>query len=724
MVVQIQPLHQRLGVDVGVGGLLRGLVGAFGGGGGVVLAVTGGGRCRQISAGGVQFGGGQGGLNRHGAAAALGEGQVQPRQAVGAQPGCQHAVVVGGGCRRDDGVHPLLEQRFLPTVVGGRGGRDAHDGIDALLLQRLDLPGGVFGKVGGGEYLAVKGRKHGAARLVQAEKADFVPGALDHGGLAVGDLVAVPTGGTVQNGGAVGVLQVGSQCRPGGHVGVAQQAAVAVGHVPQADGLQVVPGGGEGAHHIHAAGHAGHGGAVQAVAGIHQNGVGGARLLGGGIGNAVAAALQAGRGKNGHRDVTHPHNAGKTLGAVGQRGGQGALARVGAGTHGAVFVHGSDIFIAGRPENVLRLGVVAVGGQGGAVVLVGQVQLPLAGVVHEFGVGKFADAILDAGGHKGPYDKVQVDGLALDAVVCAHGLATALPHIVDARVAQLVGEARDPQVFAPGVKGGVGKTAAHPVQRGVQPLLARVAVLGQAVKKRLHNFGHLVRQHLGNVFVLQVVVDGVAELVGHGGVVAQFGECRGDQTQQAGDVVGLAAGFLHRGGVGVKVHAKRDAQAGALVGVAAELRVVLVPVFLLPVPFAAKATAQNGVVDTGGLGLFPVDLALIARHVHALQNGGGYGAAGTVKVVAQLVFLPRGRGCAEVRRGGGCLLDAAAHKGNAHGGSQQHADKAEHQHTNGAALAAAFWRGRTAGRRIGCGFARRRRGACTAVYIAFFCHDA
>ena len=461
---------------------------------------------------------------------------------------------------------------------------------------------------------------------------------------------------------------------------------------------------------------------MQAVAGVQQNGVGGACLLGGGVRDAVTAALQACGGKDRHGDVAHPHHAGKLLRAVGKGGGQGAFARVGAGAHGAVFVHSSDIFVAGRPENVLRLGVVAVGGQGGAVILVGKVQLPLAGVVDQLGVGKFADAVLDAGRHKGAHHKVEVNGIALYAVVCAGGGVAALPHIVGAGVAQFVREPRDPQVFPPRVKGSVAEASAHPVQRGIQPLFAGVAVFGQPVKEGVDDLCHLIGQDLGNVFVLQVVVDGVAQLVGRGGVVAQFGERRGDQTQQAGNVVCLAAGFLHRGGVGVKVHAERDAQPGAFVGVAAELRVVLVPVFLLSVPLAAKAAAQDGVVDPGGFCLFPVHLALIAGHVHAFQHGGGYGIAGAVKVVAQLVFLPRGRSGAEVRLGGGCFLDAAAHKGNAHGGSQQQAGKAQCQHTSGTS-AAAFWRCRTAGR-VGFGVARLRRSACTAVYIAFFCHDA
>ena len=269
LVVGVQPLQQGIGIGVGIGCLLRGFVGALGRRGGVVLAVGGGCRGGGVArAGGIQRGGGQGGLNRHGAAAALGKGQIQPRQPVGTQPGSQHAVIVGGGRRCDDGVHPLLQQRFLPAAVGGGGAGKAHDGIDPLLLQGVDLLGGVFGKVSGGEQLGVGGGKHGVGGSVHAEKADLIPGALDHGGLPVGDLVAVPAGRAVQNGGAAAVLQIGSDRRTCRHIGVAQQAGGAVCHIPQADRLQVVPGGGEGAHHIHAAGHTGHGGAVQAVAGV------------------------------------------------------------------------------------------------------------------------------------------------------------------------------------------------------------------------------------------------------------------------------------------------------------------------------------------------------------------------------------------------------------------------------------------------------------------------
>ena len=82
-------------------------------------------------------------------------------------------------------------------------------------------------------------------------------------------------------------------------------------------------------------------------------------------------------------------------------------------------------------------------------------------------------------------------------------------------------------------------------------------------------------------------------------------------------MLGLAAGFVHGRRVGVDVRAERDAQAGTFVGVAAPLRVVLVPALFLAVPLAAETAADDGKIDAVVFGFFPVDCALIFRYINA-----------------------------------------------------------------------------------------------------------
>ena len=207
---------------------------------------------------------------------------------------------------------------------------------------------------------------------------------------------------------------------------------------------------------------------------------------------------------------------------------------------------------------------------------------------------------------KRPHDEIQIHRLTLHTVVRAGGAVRRLPHIVGAVVAQLVGKAGDPEIVAPLVEAGIRKAAPHPVQRCIKPLLAGVAVLFQPGEECLGQLGHLGGENAADVLIFQIVVDRVAQLVGRGGVVVQTFLRRSGQAQQPGNVVGLTAGLLHRRRVGVEIGAEGDAQPGTLVSVAPPVGVVLGPVFLLAVPLAAVTAADDGKVDAGGLGLFPV----------------------------------------------------------------------------------------------------------------------
>ena len=303
---------------------------------------------------------------------------------------------------------------------------------------------------------------------------------------------------------------------------------------------------------------------MQAAACVHQDGIRGAGFQRSHIGQADgivgALARQGAGGKNGHSDVAHPHQAGDALGAIGQGGGDGTLAAVGLGAHQAVLIHGSHALVAGGPEHFLAAAFLVrlVGGQGRVGILAVQMQFGLAGIVDQGRLGGLAVAIGKFAKIKRPHDKIDVHGLALDTVVRAGLGIAALPHIILAGVAQFIGETGDPKVVAPGVKGRIAEAGAYPVQRGIDALLAGVTQFGQAVKKCFGDGGHLVREDAADALVLQVVVDGVRQLVGRGGVVLQPLLRRGDQTQQAGHVVGLAAGFLLGGGVGVDVRAEGD----------------------------------------------------------------------------------------------------------------------------------------------------------------------
>lgn len=139
-----------------------------------------------------------------------------------------------------------------------------------------------------------------------------------------------------------------------------------------------------------------------------------------------------------------------------------------------------------------------------------------------------------------------------------------------------------------------------------------------------------------------------------------------EEAQQPRDVVGLAAGLLHRRCVGVEIGAERDAQPGAFIGIAPPLRVILRPVFLGAVPLTAEAAADDCKVDTGRLGGLPVDLSLKFGDIHTLQHRRRDRPAAGVEVVAQLVFLPCGGRRAEVSLGRAAGFRRAAHHHNGH----------------------------------------------------------
>ena len=400
-----------------------------------------------------------------------------------------------------------------------------------------------------------------------------------------------------------------------------------------------------------------------------------------------------------------------------------------------MLIHRGHVLVAALPEDLLAtllLGVL-VGGQGGAGILGIQMQFHLVGIVHKDRVGGLAHAVGDAGDGEGTHDEVHVHRLALDAVVGAGRLVGTLPHIVGAGVAQGIREAGDPQIVPPGVEGRVAEAGPHPVQRGIDALLPGVAQLHQPVKEGLGDGGHLLGEDAADALVLQVIVYRVGQLVGRSGVVGQALLGRGHQTQQPRHMVGLGAGLLHRGGVGVEIDAEGDAQAGALVGVAAPLVVVLGPVGLLAVPLAAVAAADDGKINARGLGLFPVHFPLEFGHVDALEHRRRDGLPAGIEVIAQIILLPGGRRGAEICLGGPGGAGSAAGQGDADPRHHQQAEQTQRQHQTAAPAAAAFAApGFAAPRRLGPPLPGRRRGCglgigCSppgaAIDLAFFRHS-
>ena len=114
---------------------------------------------------------------------------------------------------------------------------------------------------------------------------------LHNGVHAVGNAVAAPAGGTGQQRFVFCRVQVGSNRRPSGGHYIVEKAVSAIRHIGSIKGLQIIPGCGKGAGHIHAAGQAGAGGALQTAACIHQNGVLAARFQGSNVRKADLFAI-------------------------------------------------------------------------------------------------------------------------------------------------------------------------------------------------------------------------------------------------------------------------------------------------------------------------------------------------------------------------------------------------------------------------------------------------
>ena len=476
---------------------------------------------------------------------------------------------------------------------------------------------------------------------------------------------------------------------------------------------------------------------MQAAARIQQNGVRRRCFQRRHVGKAdcivIALACQLPGGKHGDGDIPHTHHAGNALGAVGQGGGDGALAAVGPGADGAVFIHRGHVFVAALPVDFLPAVLFRslVGGQGGAGILGIQMQLQLIGIVDKGRVCRLADTVGNPGDGKGTHDKVQVHRLALYTVVCAGGHVGALPHIVSAGVAQRIREAGDPQIVAPGVECRVTEAGAHPVQRGIDALLPGIAQFYQAVKECLGDGNHLLGEDTADALVLQIVVNRVGQLVGRGGVILQSFLGRGYKAQQAGHMVCLGPCFFHRRRIRIQVHTEGNPQPGTLIGVAAPLVVVLGPVGLLAIPLAAVTAADDGEIDTGGLGLFPVHFALEFGNVHALEHGRRDGLPAGVEIIPQIIFLPGCGRCTEIRlgRAGNARRTPGQHDAHCH--HNQQAQQTKRQHHPAAPTAAALAPAFAAARRLGTPGRGRRNGSSrsilsgprrAAIYFAIFSH--
>ena len=343
-----------------------------------------------------------------------------------------------------------------------------------------------------------------------------------------------------------------------------------------------------------------------------------------------------------------------------------------------MLIHGGNVFIIAGPEDFLPALAFAglIGQQGGGGFRLGQPQLVFVGVVGQRGQDVLAGC-LDAGEGQLFHHKVNIHRVTLHAVLFARLRIGGLPDGIRPGVAQRGIEPRDPEIIAPAVKRGVRQAAAGPVDGGVNAFLALVAQFFQAVEKYFGQVGHLVRVQAGDGFILQVIIDRVTELVGGGGVIVQPLVRGCHKAQQAGNVFGFRFGLFLGGGVRVQIGAKGDAKAGAFVCVAAPLFIVL-GVIAGAVPLAAKAAADHGKIDPGGLGFLPVHFTLILAHVNAFFGGGQNRLSVTVKVVPGIVLGPRSGTGAGVNGQGGFLPAVAGyqpdhyqrHNGNQHARGQ------------------------------------------------------
>ena len=138
------------------------------------------------------------------------------------------------------------------------------------------------------------------------------------------------------------------------------------------------------------------------------------------------------------------------------------------------------------------------------------------------------------------------------------------------------------------------------VQHGRVSGLLNTLAEGQGVGAELGGGEVVGTRHVAVGDGLLVEHDGVAELDVGGG-------------EAVDDVVGLFARLVLGDGLGEEVHAHLDARRRGAGKVGEEVLVEVHGALAVP----AEAQAQHGEVDTGGLDLGPVDLAVVLGHVDA-----------------------------------------------------------------------------------------------------------
>ena len=213
----------------------------------------------------------------------------------------------------------------------------------------------------------------------------------------------------------------------------------------------------------------------------------------------------------------------------------------------------------------------------------------------------------------------------------------------------------------------------------------------QAVKEHFGQICHLLRVQPGDGLVLKVIIDGIIKMVRRGRIVPKSLMRRADKAEKPGNVFSLEPGLFLGGGVGVKVGAKRDAKTGAFISVAPPLLIVL-RIIALAVPLTAVAAAENGKVNTGGLGFFPVHLTLIFAHINAFFGGSQNWLAHIIKIIARFILLPCACRCAGVNHRRALGASIAGHTKYDHKQHSEQDCRAEKQ--TKALLPAAFCRPR------------------------------
>ena len=623
--------------------------------------------CRIAAPGGFQLRRGDG-ARRSGHATVRFESQLQLADGIPAVGGGHADAAAGGGFA---GGEHRSDPQFGEGVkdfrhIGVRP-RQADHGVRPFGLEGRHLFGGGDGHIGGGELARVGGVAGGGQR----EATDGLARLLHHHIPAVGDAVAAPAGGAGQQRVAGFCEQIGGDACPRGGGRVGDQPLGAERQIRSVKRLQIVACRRESAGHVHTAGQAGAHRSLKAAAHIQQDRIRVGGLEGRQISKAdlavVGPAAEIAGEIDRHCDAAHPHRDLSAPAAIRQGGGDGAFALALCFDH-ALFADGGHRLIVAGPVNFLTtVGLRRlVGGQRRFALHPGQPQFIFIGIVGE----GCLPGVLHAGEHQLFHHKVHIHRIALNTVFGARLSIGALPEGIGAGIAQLGVEPGNPEMIPPAVKGRIGEAGAGPVDGGIDALLPLITQLAQAVKKDLGQMGHLLGVQPGDGLVLQVIVDGVIQVIGVGGVILQPLMGRADQAQQPGHMLGLRPGLFLGGGVGIEIGAKGNAQPGTLVGIAAPLLVIL-GIIALAVPLAAKTAAQDSKVNPGGLGLLPVHLALIFAHINALFCGSQNGLPGVIEIIPRVVLLPRaGRGA---RVNGGRTFGAAV------AGHQQHNDQHHRQ---------------------------------------------